>query len=287
MMVLYVTIFFSISSSSILVLLSGASAVACAFWRVFIATIILGLVHLVHNGFRGFPINRKIAIYSIGAGAFLAAHFLLWMESLYQIPVAVSTTIVVTYPLFSIIIDHIVFKEKMKVPQVLGLIVGFLGILFFMHPSITAGDNGLGAALSLGGALCATGYFSMGRAIRKKTNLLTYTISAYVCTSIFLFTYAIISGNNLVDYSPQTFTYFILLAIIPMIGGHTLINYLLKYLKTSVATSIALGEPIGASILAYFIIEQQVDALKAVIMAIVLVSLAYTITQEAKRNQFN
>lgn len=282
MTAVYVTIFFSISSSSILVLLSGAPAVASAFWRVFIATIILALIQFFRNGFRGIFINRKVTIYSFGAGGFLAAHFLLWMKSLYLIPVAISTTIVVTYPLFSLIIDHVVFKDEMKRPQVLGLIVSFLGILFFMHPSVTADYDSSGVVLSFGGALCATGYFSLGRAVRKQTNLLSYTVSTYICTSILLFTYAIFSGHSLIDYSSETFAYFGLLAMIPMIGGHTLINYLLKYVKTSVATSIALGEPVGASILAYFIIDQQVDALKALIMMIVLVSLAYTITQETK-----
>jgi drug/metabolite transporter (DMT)-like permease len=69
-----------------------------------------------------------------------------------------------------------------------------------------------------------------------------------------------------------------------MIGGHTLINYLLRYVKTSVATSIALGEPVGASLLAYLLLQQQIDWLQALVMTLVLSSIALTIFQEIKRD---
>jgi drug/metabolite transporter (DMT)-like permease len=65
-----------------------------------------------------------------------------------------------------------------------------------------------------------------------------------------------------------------------MIGGHTLINYILKDIKASVATSIALAEPIGASLLASLFLNQQLDWPKIVVMVIVIVSIVLTISQE-------
>jgi drug/metabolite transporter (DMT)-like permease len=211
------------------------------------------------------------------AGVLLAVHFLLWMESLFIIPVGVSTTVVVTYPLLSVLIDHFLFKEKPTFLQVLGLSVGLIGVLFFMHPGVLAGYDSYGVLLSFGGALGATGYFSIGRFVRKKTNLLNYTTLAYTSTALTLVLYALVSGENLLNHSLQTYRYFSLLAILPMIGGHTLINYVLRYLKTSVATSIALGEPVGASILAYFILDQPLDLPKALVMTLVLASIALTV----------
>lgn len=279
---IFTVIFFSISSSSILVLLSGATAVSCAFWRLFIASLILWFFWLLRGGSSGLAIDRRILIYSVASGMFLALHFLLWMESLFIIPVAVSTTVVVTYPLFSAMIDRFILREEIGFLQVIGLTLGFIGVLLFTHPQV-ASYNVYGVLLSLCGALAGAIYFGIGRLVRKKTDLVGYTVLAYTSASISLLLYALASKENLLSNPAETYAYFLLLALIPMIGGHTLINYILRYMKTSVATSIALTEPIGASILAYFILDQQMVPSEVVVMMLVLASVALTISQEMKK----
>ena len=279
----FLLILFSISSSSILVLVSGATALACAFWRVFLASVILWGLRGFRGGVRRFVIDRHLLGYSVVSGALLAMHFLLWMESLFVVPVAVSTTVVVTYPLLSVVVDYCIFKERITVLQIVGLVVGFVGVLLFMHPQILADDHSFGVLLAFSGALGATGYFSIGRFVRQKLDVLSYTITAYTSTSLLLLLYAVISNANLVNYSPQTYVSFVLLAVVPMICGHTLINFLLRHMKTSIATSIALGEPIGASLLAYLILQQQIDVPTALVMTLVLTSIALTISQELKK----
>lgn len=279
---IFTVIFFSISSSSILVLLSGATAVSCAFWRLFIASLILWFFWLLRGGSSGLAIDRRILIYSVASGMFLALHFLLWMESLFIIPVAVSTTVVVTYPLFSAMIDRFILREEIGFLQVIGLTLGFIGVLLFTHPQVASYDV-YGVLLSLWGALAGAIYFGIGRLVRKKTDLVGYTVLAYTSASISLLLYALASKENLLSNPAETYAYFLLLALIPMIGGHTLINYILRYMKTSVATSIALTEPIGASILAYFILDQQMVPSEVLVMMLVLASVALTISQEMKK----
>lgn len=282
MYIAWVIVFLSFSSASILVVLSNATAVSCAFWRVFLASLMLWSARLLRGGVRGFSALNRATAYSILAGLFLAVHFLLWMESLFLVPVAVSTTVVVTYPLLSVLIDRMVFKEKLHPLQIVGLAVGFIGVLLFMQPWVLGTYDSYGVLLSFGGAIAAACYFSLGRSIRKGTSLTGYTLPAYTSASVFLLLYALVSGEELINYPLQAYLCFILLALIPMVGGHTLVNYMLRYVKTSVATSIALAEPIGAAILAYFILDQQLDLSKALVMTITLSSVAAVIIQEAR-----
>ncbi|RLI35065.1 EamA/RhaT family transporter [Candidatus Bathyarchaeota archaeon] len=279
--IIFGVILFSISSSSILILLSGATATSCAFWRVFIASIILASTWLIRNGLSTLHLDRETVLYSVLSGLSLAVHFLLWMKSLFMVPVSISTTVVVTYPLFAVLIDSLVLHEHVKPIQVAGLILGFIGVLLFMQPWVLGCYNSLGVLLSLGGAVAASFYFTMGRVVRRRTDLLSYTILAYTTASTALLLYAAIHGENIIYYPPRTYVYFILLTLIPMMGGHTLINYILRYVKTGVATSIALGEPVGASILAHITLSQVVDPPKALVMVLVLSSIALTISSEA------
>ena len=274
---------FSISSASILVLLSRAPSYACAFWRLFFSTMFLTVYALLSNS-RLPSVDYRIFPLTLVSGIALGVHFLLWMESLFHIPVSISTTIVVSYPLFNLFIDKLVYGERITYIQILGFITGFSGILLFLHPSISRKYDPLGIWLALGGALAAAIYFSIGRYIMQKYGLLTYTLPTYGFAAITTLVYSIMIGGNIIGYDIEAYTYFILLALIPMIGGHTTMNYLLKYFKTSVVTSIALGEPVGASILAYLILGQEIGLAEAVLIAIVLSSV-FTIVYSGVREK--
>ncbi|WFO74629.1 DMT family transporter [Desulfurococcaceae archaeon MEX13E-LK6-19] len=271
----------SISSASILVLLSGAPSYACAFWRLTISLIVL-FSYGVLSGKRIIPCIRKLLLYSMVSGVFLGAHFLLWMESLFHIPVAVSTTIVVAFPLYNIVIDKVLFRESITRLQLIGFVMGFTGVLLFLHPSIIGDYSVYGVLLAMGGSLAVAVYFCIGRFVRRYEELLPYVIPAYSCGVFTVLIYIIVIGGELLGYSLRSYVFFVLLALIPMIGGHTVMNYLLRFMKTSSVTAIALGEPIGASILAYILLGQTIGFSEAVLMAVVLSSVFLIVYEEAR-----
>lgn len=278
----WATILLSFSSASILVLLSEAEALPCAFWRVTIAGLILWAARILTSDGNPLPSDRRILLYSCLSGLALAVHFLLWMESLFLVPVAVSTTVVVTYPLLSVIPDLLVFRDKPTAIQLSGLAVGFLGVALFTQPWVLGGYDAKGVLLAFAGALAATCYFSLGRSLRRRVSLAEYGSLAYGSASVFLLAYSLTVRGNLVYYPIRSYVYFILLALIPMVGGHTLLNYMLRYVKTSIATSVALGEPIGASILAYIVLGQKVSLTEGLVMGLTLSSVALTLAEEAR-----
>ncbi len=271
-------ILFSISSASILVLLSGADAVACAFWRLTLSTALLSALSLRRIKQ---VLLSGLTKYTLLAGIALAFHFIFWMQSLFLLPVAISVTIVVTYPLYSVIVDYIVFRERIRKQQLLGLVTGSIGAMLYVRPPIGNPYDLRGVLLAFLGALSITLYFAVGRYLRRSSGLMEYVIPTYSIASIITFAYAKLFSINLIYYSYTTYIYFLLLALIPMMGGHTLMNYLLKRMKVSTVTSIALGEPIGASILAYILLRQALSMYELLVMAIVLSSILLVIYSEA------
>jgi drug/metabolite transporter (DMT)-like permease len=65
----------------------------------------------------------------------------------------------------------------------------------------------------------------------------------------------------------------ILLGLGPQLIGHTSLNWALEYLQASVVSIITLGEPIGATILAYIIFGEPVTAVKAAGGALILLGI--------------
>ena len=268
----------SISSSSVLVLLANVNALQAAFWRVTISSVILGLLGL-SSGLKRLVINKL----TILAGAMLAAHFLLWMQSLFLIPVSLSTTLVVWYPAISALIDRVVLHEKPSATQLLGLVIAILGVVAMLIPEATtevALEYRLweGVMLALLGSFSAAVYFSVGRWLRRSgVPLLEYATSVYSIASLTLLLFSIFIGESLIVEKPISWVFLILLALIPMIGGHTVINYLLKSIKTFVATSIAIGEPVGATLLAMIILQQAQPPQVIALMPVVIAGLAFVI----------
>ncbi len=283
--VISLTILVSISFASIFVLLANAPAPVCAFWRLLISTSILATALAVKGGLGGVANvlrNPKYLVLTIASGTALATHFLLWMESLFYVSVAVSVTIVVSYPLFNLLIDYLLLKERLRITQVVALLTGFTAIALFMSPRVSGVRSIYGVVLALTGALAASAYFSIGRVLRRFEGTLEYAVTVYGVATAVLLTYNLVTSTDFIHYGIKSYMYFVLLAVVPMIGGHTLMNYLLKYMKSSTVTSIALGEPVGASILAYLILNQYVTPTQALLMTVVITSILIIVREEVR-----
>ena len=271
---------FNVSWASIFVRLANAPGVVCATWRLIFSTIITLSISVLFNGLGELvSLNKKTILLAIVSGASLAIHFATWMESLFLLTIAVSVTLVVTYPLITALIEHFILKEKIKIIQWIGITVAFIGASALSFSTINdnplshTSNTILGLVLALVGALAAAIYFVIGRIIRQETSMITYTSITYTSASIVLLLTSILLGYNLVKYDASTWLYFVLLAVVPMLGGHSVLNYLLRYIKASVITATVLGEPIGASILAAIILGEVLPIQSYIYIAITLIGI--------------
>jgi len=64
-------------------------------------------------------------------------------------------------------------------------------------------------------------------------------------------------GESPLGFSPLTYLWLVLLALIPQLLGHSIFNWSLKYIPASFVSVTLLGEPVGSTILAYFLLQQQ------------------------------
>ena len=64
--------------------------------------------------------------------------------------------------------------------------------------------------------------------------------------------------------------------------GHTTINWTLEYISASTVAVIILAEPIGATILAYFILNEGVSLAKIIGAVIIIIGVLITLKAESK-----
>jgi drug/metabolite transporter (DMT)-like permease len=81
-------------------------------------------------------------------------------------------------------------------------------------------------------------------------------LPVYSTAGLVLVLFCLIFQEPFFVYSPSAYLFLFLLALIPQLIGHTIFNWALKYLPATMVAVTILGEPIGSTILAYFILGE-------------------------------
>jgi drug/metabolite transporter (DMT)-like permease len=247
----------TVSFASIFIRLADAPSLVIAASRLTIASLILAPAALIRGKDELRSLTRGDLALALLSGLFLGLHFATWISSLEYTSVASSVVFVDTSPLFVGLASHLLLKERVSRRMFAGIAVSVLGGMIIGY-----GDFGLGARelfgdfLALAGAVAVSGYLLVGRKLRRHLSLLSYIFLVYTTAAVFLVAVCFAMGHTFSGYSQQTYLMFILLAIVPQIIGHSSYNWALKYLPATFVGVGTLGEPIGSTILAYFILNE-------------------------------
>lgn len=273
---LYLALFLGVaalSTSSIFVKLSTAPAPVIAFYRMLLSTLfIIPMLLWNKNAWKEFrSLTARQLLLFVLSGLLLAVHFILWFESLRFTSVASSTVLVTLQPLFAFIGGYFLFGEKLKGMAIMGGILAILGSIIIGVGDIKIGGMALlGDCLALLGAAVITAYFLIGQHVRKAISLSVYTFIVYLASSVFLIVYCVALQYPLTGYSGENWLLFLGLALIPTLLGHTVMNWLIRWLSTSTISMSILGEPVGTCILAYFILGEIITMEQAVGASVIL-----------------
>lgn len=258
----------AVSTSAILVRLSDAPSLVKACYRVLFMTLTVApLLPRYLPELR--DIEPRDLLFATLAGIGLAAHFAAWFESLEWTTVAASVTLVQTQPAFVAVGAWLLLDERLTSRMVGGILVAMAGVVAMTlgDPLIAAllGDAPVldtlartfvgsghlyGDVLAVIGAIMAAAYMLAGRSIRQRLSLVPYVFVVYGVCTITLFGVTASQGIPLLGYPTNEWLLFAGMALGPGLFGHTIINWALKHVESSVVSVSLLGEPVGSAVLA-------------------------------------
>jgi drug/metabolite transporter (DMT)-like permease len=135
-----------------------------------------------------------------------------------------------------------------------------------------------GNGLALFGAVMAAGYVLAGRSIRQRVALVPYVVVVYGICTLSLLAIVLFEGHSLTGYPPTEWAIFVGLAVGPGLLGHTVVNWALAHLESSVVSVSLLGEPVGATLLAFVFLSESPTLATLVGGAVVLGGITLTAT---------
>ncbi len=271
----------AISTASIFIKLCDAPVLTIASYRMILASLMLMPFACYKKPWRGW--ERKEVKWFLLSGIFLSLHFAFWIASLKYTSVASSVVLVTTHPIFVGIGGWIFLKERMGLNLVFGISLSILGSGLIGYGDMVWSKGALmGDGFALLGAIAASGYLLIGRKMRKDQDLFSYIFPVYSTAGLVLIIFSLLFQEPFFGYSTRTYLFMFLLALIPQLIGHTTFNWALKYLPASLVAVTILGEPVGATILAYLILKEGLTTWKVLGGILILLGILIALKKTSK-----
>lgn len=300
----------AVSTASILIRFAQdyASSLTVAAFRLGLAVLFLAPFVFLRHREEISSLQAREWKYALLSGFFLALHFATWITSLEYTTVASSVVLVCTSPLWVALLAPVFLDERVSRVILVGIGLAFLGgSLVGLSDScqwslggiscppwaeFVRGEALLGDILALVGAVCGASYLMVGRHLRAKMSLLPYIFVVYSVAAV-----GLMAAMLLIDGAPGVFParvygWFVVLAILPQIVGHSILNWALRYLSSAYVSLTLLGEPVGSTLLAYIFLGERPGALKIIgailiLMGILIASYRRRLSLTKEKNRRN
>ena len=240
-----------------------------ASWRLQLTSLVLAPFFIYqwcqqNDSIKSRMFEQKTLVIITLSGCALALHFGSWVASLDATSLTHSLLFVTAHPLIIIVGMGVLgtFFIGHRLPnrrEILGAIIGFSGAaLTLLDQGHQQGGHTVtlwGDALAFFGAVFVVGYIISGRILREWMPIFLYAFPVTLLASILLVPASWIMEPNFTSFGilgwtePEYFPWFLALALIAGLLGHTGLNTCLRYISPlTISTSVTLEPLIGSFI---------------------------------------
>ena len=205
--------------------------------------------------------EKKTVLILAGSGIALAAHFGTWVTSLDHTSLAHSLLFVTSHPII-IVIGTAIFVRKPHSLETAGALVGLVGAGITLLDANDSGDVTLwGDFLAFAGAITVVGYIVAGRILREWMPVFVYAVPVTLLGGILLIPFSILMGESTSAVGwveSDLLGWFILLAFLAGIVGHTGLNACLRWLRPLTVSFAVTLEPIIGAFIGWFFFDEDI-----------------------------
>jgi drug/metabolite transporter (DMT)-like permease len=202
-------------------------------------------------------LNRKGVQLAVLAGVVLAIHFVGFFLSMRLTSVTAGTAIVATQPIFAAFFvkltgGHIPTKAW------LGMLISFTGVLLVTGIDLQLDRKSfLGDIAALISGALAAAYMLIGSRAQQHLETTSYTTICYFVCAITALPIALLSGNQIFNYTSREWWILIGLIAGAQILGHTMFNSALKRVSPAIVSLIVFFEVPVSALLAVWWMGQR------------------------------
>jgi drug/metabolite transporter (DMT)-like permease len=236
--------------------------------------------------------TRKTWLLLSASGLALAAHFGAWVASLDETTLTHSLLFVTAHPLVIVVGMFLLaptiatIRRPMR-NEALGALICFIGAgITLLDAGSSQGDQTvtvLGDALAFGGAVFVVGYIVVGRILRTWLPIFLYAFPVTLLAALLLIPLSCLVEPDFATYGVvgwtdgEFFIWFLLLALVAGLLGHTGLNTCLRYISPLIVSVSVTLEPVLGSIIGWLFFDSGVPGKWTWLGGLVLMSGLLTV----------
>ena len=270
----------SVSFAAIFIRLAEAPPLVIAAYRLTIASLVLILLTYKKTVPSLKQLSGRDSLLLLLSSFFLALHFALWITSLSYTSIASSVILVTCHPAFVAVISYFLWHEVLNRLTIGGMVIAFAGVVLINYGGFDFGSQAiLGDVLALIAGFAMGGYLILGGYLKNRIEIMPYLTLIYTGAAIILLLATVGFGYSFTGYSGKTYLMMALLAVVPQLIGHSSFNLALRLIPVTLVSVAILGEPVGATLLGYFILD-EVPTVKELIGGVLILAGIFIVLRQ-------
>jgi drug/metabolite transporter (DMT)-like permease len=239
-----------VSTSGPLIAATLAPALAIAFWRNALASVVVVPFALTRARAELRALSGRSWCLCLLAGVLLAGHFATWVPSISLTSVSSSTALVATQPVWAALYASAAGR-RFRLSVWIGICVSVAGVGLLTGADVSLSGRALvGDLLATVGGMLGAAYVTTGGAVRPRVSTTAYTAVCYSCCALLLLGLCLATGQRLGGYDLETWAKLGALTVGAQLLGHSLFNLLLRSASPTALSLAILFEVPGASLIA-------------------------------------
>jgi drug/metabolite transporter (DMT)-like permease len=253
--------------------LANAPPLMASAIRLVIASVLLAIP--AWRARRAGKLDGQVVRAAALAGVFYGVHFGAWVTSLGLTSVAASVTLVTATPVMLGVIAIATGRDRPTRRHWLSIGLALIGVLIIGgHDFGLSGDALLGDGLALLGAAAMAGYFLSARSVMQRADPWGFSFVACAVGAIVLLLGVVVTGADLALPPAEAIGWLALAALVPQIIGHGLMTRALRDARPTVVGMVTVGEPVGATLLAWAFLGEGITLITAIGCAVTATAVA-------------
>jgi drug/metabolite transporter (DMT)-like permease len=247
------------------------SGMAIILYRMWLYSIVVIAVLILRRE----PLRWAAMWAACPGGLALGLDLALFFNAVKHTTIANASVIGALQPILMMVIGSRYLGERLRARDLFLSLIAIGGVAVVMFGSAGLPDAGGSGDLLAAGALFAfTGYFVFSKTTQQKLSSLQYTAATAIWAALLNTPIAFLSGQRIPWPSATNWFWLALLALVPGLIGHSLMNWSLTRIPAWLGGTLTLAIPVTSTLLAWAFIDEQVRVVQFLGMGIVIGGLA-------------
>lgn len=284
--VILTIIFWGISFISIKICLEAFPPMTLSFIRFFIASILLFVIIKIKEP------NTKLAkkdlpLMLIAGGIGVTAYYFFENNGIKRTSATAASLIIATIPIFSLIADVLIFKAKLNIRKILGVVISVVGVFFIVAENakdLFTSSTGTGYLMMIAAVICWVLYSIATKPLFKKYSQLEIVYYQTLFGTLFFIPFVLFEKVNWGLISTGVIINLLYLAVFCSAIGYYLYVYALDNLGISTTSMYMNLIPLVTVIGGMFILNETLSVYK-VVGGILVMASVYIVEYKGKKER--